>query len=410
MARTIHRLTAAKIKRLRESGLYSDGGNLNFKVAGNSRSWVFRFAVNGKTRDAGLGPYPEISLPDARAKAFEWRRLLVGGIDPIEQRNAQEAAARIEGAKSITFDDCARAYIAAHDPGWRNRKHARQWTDTLAAYVSPVFGKLPVSAIDTGLVMRALEAIWREKPETAGRVRGRVEAVLDWARVRGYRQGENPARWRGHLDHLLPARSKVQRVAHHAALPYGEIGAFVLELRQQPGVNARALEFAILTAARAGEVFGATWPEIDFATKTWTIPASRMKGGREHRVPLSPRAIEILDEMYAVRESDFIFAGRGAGRPLGAAAFAQLLQRMGHGDVTIHGFRSTFRDWAGERTSFPKELAEMSLAHLVGSDVERAYARSDLFEKRRKLLESWAQYCAKPNGAGAVVLIAGRVR
>jgi integrase len=372
MARTIHRLTATQLTRLKRPGLYSDGGNLKFKVAGNSRCWVCRFAVNGKTRDAGLGPYPEVSLADARAKAFEWRRLLVEGVDPLEQRNTQRAAARVEGAKSIIFDDCARAYIAAHDPGWRNRKHAKQWTDTLAAYVSPVFGKLPVSAIDTGLVMRALEPIWKQKPETATRVRGRIEAVLDWARVRGYREGENPARWRGHLDHLLPARSKVQRVEHHPALPYGETGAFMLALRHhQPGVNARALEFTILTAARAGEVLGATWNEIDFATKTWTIPASRMKGGREHRVPLSARASAILDEMYAVRHSDFIFPGRNAGNPLGAASFVQLLRRMGRADITVHGFRSTFRDWAGERTSFPKELAELSLAHNVGSDVER---------------------------------------
>ena len=262
--------------------------------------------------------------------------------------------------------------------------------------------KLPVSAIDTGLVVRALQSIWTNKPVTASRLRGRIESVLDWARVSGYRLGENPARWRGHLDHLLPAQQKIRAVEHHAALPYAEIGAFVAQLREQADIKARALEFTILTASRTGEVLKATWTEIDFASKTWTVPAARMKSGREHRVPLTDAAIAVLKFAASIRHSDYIFPGRSDAKPLGTSGLQNALLALNRRDVTAHGFRSTFRDWAAERTSFPPELAELSLAHSVGSDVERAYRRTDLFDKRRRLMEEWAEFCSR-RASGAVV-------
>jgi integrase len=406
MARTVHRLTAVGVNRLKEAGIYSDGGNLNFRVApGGSRSWVFRFAMNGKTRDAGLGPYPEVSLSEARVKAFEWRKLLVAGVDPLAQRNAERASNLVAASKSMTFDDCVAGYIAAHESAWRSLKHGKGMRATLTAYAFPVFGRLPVSAIDTGLVMRVLEPIWAIKPTTASRLRGRIENVLDWAKVRGYRQGENPARWKGHLDHLLPSKSKVQAIEHHLALPYAEIGAFMAELRRRQNISARALEFLILTAGRRGEVIGARWSEIDLPGKVWTIPASRMKASREHRVPLTSAAVAVLKQMEAIRQSDFVFPGMGGGR-IGINAMHELLGAMGWRDAAkAHGFRSTFRDWAAERTSFPRELAELSLAHSVGNEVEQAYRRTDMFEKRRKLMDAWAEFCAKPS-AGKVVALA----
>ena len=319
----------------------------------------------------------------------------------MEQRNAERASSLVAASKSITFDDCTAGYIVAHEPAWRSAKHGRQLRAALVAYASPVFGRLPMSAIDTGLVMRALEPIWATKPTTASRLRGRIENVLDWAKVRGYRQGENPARWKGHLDHLLPSKSKVQAIDHHAALPYVEIGAFTLQLRGLSHVSARALEFLILTAARSGEVIGALWEEIDLAGKVWVVPAARMKAKREHRVPLSAAAMGVLKQMAAIRRSDFVFPGVGGGR-LGINAMHGLLGTMC--EASVHGFRSTFRDWAAERTSFPRELAEMSLAHSVGNDVEQAYRRSDMFDKRGRLMEEWAKFCDRP-ASGAVVPI-----
>jgi integrase len=263
-----------------------------------------------------------------------------------------------------------------------------------------------VQAIDTALVTKALEPIWFKKPETAGRVRGRIESILDWATARGYRKRENPARWRGHLENLLPRRSKVRRVEHHAALPYGEIGTFIAELRQQNGISARALEFTILTAARTGEVIGARWDELNIAERLWTIPAARMKAGREHRVPLSEAAIAILEELQALRSGDFVFSGnRSGGLPISDMAMAMTLRRMGRGSLTVHGFRSSFRDWAAERTNFPREVAEMALAHTVSDRVEAAYRRGDLFEKRRQLLAAWARYCTTPITNAEVVAL-----
>ena len=300
----------------------------------------------------------------------------------------------------MTFAACAERYIASHKVGWRNPKHAAQWPATLGTYVYPVFGSLPVQAVDVGLVMKAIEPIWVQKPETAGRVRGRIERVLDWATARGYRQGENPARWRGHLENLLPKKSKVRRVEHHAALPYVEIGAFMAELRQQEGVPARALEFAILTAARTGEVIGAKWDEIDLDERLWTVPAERMKAGKEHRVPLSDVALAIVEERRKIQQDDHIFPGGKAGRPISNMAMLMLLRRMGRGDLTAHGFRSSFRDWAAERTTFPAEVAEMALAHTVSDKVEAAYRRGDLFQKRRYLMEAWAKFCATVKASG----------
>lgn len=411
MARTIGRLSAVKVQSLKAPGYHADGGNLYFRIAhGRARGWIFRFAMRGRTRDMGLGSYPDISLAKARELAAECRRMVATGLDPIEARKEKRAAARVEAVKTMTFDDCGRAYIAAHEAGWRNAKHRQQWTNTLATYVSPVFGKLPVQAIDTGLVMKAIEPLWAKKSETASRVRGRIEAVLDWAKVRGYRTGENPARWRGHLDHLLPAKTKVRKVEHHAALPYAKIGAFMAALREQAGSGARALEFLVLTATRTGETLGAAWDELDLGARLWTIPAARMKAGREHRVPLSAAAVSVLKDMQAIKHSAYVFPGARDGRPLSQMALLMLLRRMGYGDITAHGFRSAFRDWAAERTTFPREVAEMALAHTIPDAVEAAYRRGDLFEKRRKLMDAWAAYCAKTetDGANKVVSITAR--
>jgi integrase len=361
----------------------------------------------GKAREMGLGPVPDTSLSEARAKALEARKLRREGIDPIEHRKAARAAARLNAAKAITFRECGARYIASHRKGWRTKKHAELWTNTLATYAEPVLGGLPVQGIDTGLVMKVLEPIWAKKPETAGRVRQRIESVLDWARVHGYREGENPARWRGHLDKLLPAQAKVARVEHHAALPYCEVGSFMASVRKQEGIGARALEFAILTAGRTGEILGARWDELDLDTKTWTIPAGRMKGEREHRVPLSSPAIAIVEALRAIRSSNYVFPGGRTGKPLSNMAMLVMLRRMKWSGVTVHGFRSTFRDWAAEQTAYPNEVVEMALAHSVGNKVEAAYRRGDLFEKRRRLMDEWARYCASAVKPGEVVSLKG---
>jgi integrase len=302
----------------------------------------------------------------------------------------------------MSFDECATAYIAAHRAGWRNIKHASQWTNTVTTYCSPIFGKLPVQLVDVGLVMKAIEPLWTTKPETAGRVRGRIERILDWAKVRGYRDGDNPARWRGHLDHLLPARSKVSRVKHHAALPYAEIPIFVAQLKSRDAVAARALELAILTATRTGEVIGAKWSEFDLQGRTWTIPAERMKGGREHRIPLSDAAMDVLELVSNPRLNECVFPG-GQRTTLSNMALLMLLRRMDRTDITAHGFRSTFRDWVEEQTDTPRAVAEMALSHTIGNAVEAAYRRGDLFEKRRILMSKWANYCTTPRTGARIV-------
>ncbi len=406
MPRKAAGLTARQVQTQKVPGLFADGGGLYLQVAPTgAKTWIFRFQLAGRRRDMGLGSAGVYSLAEARQKAVDARRLVAEAIDPIEHRAGQAAAGALAAVKAMTFRACADQYISSHRAGWRNPKHAAQWPATLSTYVYPSFGALPVQAVDVGLVMMAVEPIWATKPETAGRVRGRIESILDWATARGYRQGENPARWRGHLENLLPARSKVRRVEHHAALPYPEIGAFVIELRQQEGVAARALEFAILTAARTGEVIGARWDEINIAARLWTIPAERMKAAKEHRVPLSDAALAIVDAMAAIRTGDHVFPGGRAGRPISNMAMLMLLRRMGRGDLTAHGFRSSFRDWAAERTGFPAEVAEMALAHAVADKVEAAYRRGDLFEKRRQLAEAWAKFCGAPTAEGRVVPI-----
>jgi integrase len=398
MARISERLTAMKVEKTKEPGMYPDGGGLYLRITPQgTKNWVLRFMLDRRPRWMGLGPFPLYGLQEARAKALEARRKRHEGIDPIEARRSERVQQRLEAAQAITFKQCAEAYINAHRAGWRNGKHSRQWGATLSTYAYPVIGALPVQAIDTGLVLKVLEPIWATKPETASRLRGRLESILDFAKVRGYRDSENPARWRGHLDKLLPARSRVRQVGHHAALPYTELPTFLLALREREAVAARALEFLILTAARTGEVIGLRWSEIDLLDKVWTVPAGRMKAHREHRVPLSARALAILQEMQAASHSDnpdaFVFPGPKPGKPLSNMAFLMLLRRMGQANLTVHGFRSSFRDWAAERTNFPSEVAEMALAHAVGSKVEAAYRRGDLFEKRRRLMQQWATYC-----------------
>jgi integrase len=359
-----------------------------------SKSWVFRFKEAGKLHEMGLGATHTIGLAEAREKARECRRLRLDGIDPIEARKIARAQSRLDAAKTVTFKDSAERYIASHGAGWRSRSHAAQWPSTLGRYVYPVFGSLPVQGVDVGLVLKVLEPIWTVKPETANRVRGRIESVLDWATARGYRQGDNPARWRGHLENLLPGKSKVRRVKHHAALPFAEIEDFIARLKQQEGVAARALEFTILTAARTAEVIGARWSEMNIAEQLWTVPAERMKSGKEHRVPLPDAVLAILEQMLAIRQGDFVFPGGKARRPISNMAMMMTLRRMGRGDLTVHGFRSSFRDWAAERTDFPSEVAEMALAHAVGDKVEAAYRRGDLFQKRRQLMDAWARFCS----------------
>jgi integrase len=400
MARTIGKLTALAIERTKRRGYHGDGGGLFLQVsARGSKSWVFRFKANGRLREMGLGATHTVSLAEARDKARNCRKLRIEGIDPIEARHAERAKAKLEAAKAMTFKACAERFIAAHKAGWRSPKSLAAWEGTLATYVYPLFGSLPVQGIDTALVMKAIEPMWAAKPETASRVRGRIESILDWAAARGYRAGENPARWRGHLDNLLPAKTRVRRVEHHAALPYQEIAGFMAMLRGEDGNAARALEFAILMAARTGEVIGARWNEINISERLWTIPAERMKGGREHRAPLSASAVAILEAMQAIRCGDFVFPGGKSNRPLSNMAL-MLLRRMGRSDLTAHGFRSTFRDWAAERTTFPAEVAEMALAHAVGDKVEAAYRRGDLFHKRRQLAEAWARSCTAALAAG----------
>ncbi len=407
MARAVERLTAQRVERLKNAeeprpGMYADGAGLYLRVTSDgAKNWVLRYMLDRRPRWMGLGPLSLYGLADARTRALDARRKRHDGIDPIEARRAERARQRLDAAKAITFKQCAVGYIDSHRAGWRNEKHRYQWPATLAAYAYPVIGALPVQAVDTALVLKVLEPIWAAKPETAGRVRQRMENILDFAKVRGYRDGENPARWRGHLDKLLPARSRVREVEHLAALPYAELQAFLASLRTREAIAARGLEFLILTGARTGEVIGARWNEVDLLDKTWTAPAARMKAHREHRVPLSARALAILDEMQAARDGDnpdaFVFPGPKSGKPLSNMALLMLLRRMGLHDLTVHGFRATFKTWASERTSFQNEIIEASLAHLIGGKVEQAYMRGDLFEKRRRLMQQWATFCTTPS-------------
>jgi integrase len=388
MARKIARLTALGVKRAKKRGYYHDGAGLYLAVDANAnRSWIFRYGPQGH-RHHGLGALHTVTLAEAREKARDCRKLLLDGLDPIAEKRARKATARLEAAKTITFAAAAETYITDHHTAWKNEKNRQQWRNTLSTYAYPIIGKLPVAAIDTGLVLRVLQPVWHEKPETASRVRMRIERILGWATVHGYRNGDNPARWRSHLDHLLPAQGKIAPVEHHAALPYADIPDLIVELSERNGLAAEALEFLILTAARTGEILGATWDELDLRARTWTVPAKRMKAGREHRVPLSSRAIKILKGLP--RDGKRVF-------PLSNMALLQLLKKRMRHKITAHAFRSSFRDWAAETHDAARDVVEMALAHAVADKTEAAYRRGDMFEKRRRLMDDWAAFCAGGN-------------
>jgi len=434
VARQTERLSSAKVRHAK-AGMHADGGGLYLQVTAGkevgqlNKSWLFRFALKGKERQMGLGSLNTVGLSDAREEAERCRKLLKDGKDPIEARKTERAAQETAKAKSVPFEWCATEYMKAHEAGWRNAKHRQQWQNTLSTYAYPIIGKLPVDAIDTGLVMQILQLIWIEKNETASRVRGRIEKILDWAKVNGHRSGDNPARWRGHLDHLLAARNKVHKVEHYPALPYEQIPEFMAELRTQEGLAAKALEFTILTAARSGEARGIPW-EGEINVGVWTVPTHRMKREREHRVPLTSPAVAVIEYMRSVRQNDYVFPGDKADDPLSDMALTEVIRRMnearkkvdlplwvdpkqGNREVVPHGFRSTFKDWAtdwapapdeiveaakrGELVeAFPRDMIEVALAHRLDSKTEEAYRRSDMFKKRRRMMEAWARYCDTP--------------
>ncbi len=387
------KLSARKVETAM-AGRHGDGRGLFLYVkATGSRSWVLRYQVQGRRHDLGLGAYPDVTLAMARQKATDARRLILGGDDPITKRRQ---------AQPKTFKDAALELIESKRSGWKNAKHAAQWTSTLEAYVFPKLGLMQVTKIATADVVGALKPIWSQKPETANRVRQRIEAVLDYASALGIREGDNPGRWRGHLDNLLPKPTKVRAVQHHPALPHAVMTDFMEALSHRKGVSARALTFTILTAARSGETRGMTWAEVDLENRIWTIPAQRMKAGKEHRVPLTPAVISQLGPRGA--DTDLVFGSETkAGKPISDMSMTALLRRMKYDNITVHGFRSTFRDWAGEATNFPREVIEAALAHGIKDKAEAAYARSDLFDKRRDLMQAWANL-ATPETLGANVI------
>lgn len=398
MPKVAKELSAAQVQRLTKPGLHAVGGvaGLLLQVsATGARSWILRVKVGTKRRDLGLGGFPTVGLAQARERAREARELIWKGIDPVAERDAQRLA--LVQAQSIpTFDECARQFLAGKRLEFKNDKHAAQWSSTLTEYASPIIGRMPVHQVELSHVVRILKPIWETKTETASRLRGRVESVLAWATVSGFRSGDNPARWRGHLDAVLAKPNKVKTVQHHAALPHEQLPAFLARLATQEGTAARALEFAILTAARSGEVRGATWDEFDLEAKVWTVPASRMKAGKEHRVPLTPAAVALIKRQPRV--SEYVFAAPRGGA-LSDMALSAVLRRM-KVDATVHGMRSTFRDWAGETTAFDRETIEHALAHRLKDKAEAAYARGSHFDKRRKLMEAWAKFCkTAPKGA-----------
>ena len=377
-------------------GRHSVGRGLLLQVSpSGARSWIFRYELRRREHFMGLGSALDIPLKRARELAWEARQLRAQGIDPLAKRREDRAAQVVAEAKLFTFKECAEGYIRDHEGSWKNGKHRYQWRATLEQYVYPHIGPLPVSSIDTALVLKCIKPLWVDKTETASRTRGRIERILDWATAHGHRTGDNPARWKGCIGEALPAPDKVSRVEHHPALPYAELGTFMSDLRGRDSTSARCLEFLILTAARTGEAIGAQWSEIDLQAKVWTVPGERMKGGKEHRVPLSDRALEILAHQMKRAESAYVFAGqRQAG--LSDAALTAMLRVLGRSGVTVHGFRATLKTWASEQTNFQNEIIEMALAHTIGTRVEQAYRRDTAIEKRRKLLDAWAAFCSKP--------------
>lgn len=409
MARLYDRLSALAVQHKQAPGRYPDGGGLYLQVTPTGgKSWIFRYRHEGRERQMGLGPLEFVSLAEARELAREARRQRYLGQDPLGDRQALRKKQVAAQRKGMVFRDAMVAYIETNKVAWRNDKHVQQWRNTLEAYAAPRFGDKVLADIDTTDVLAAVQPIWLTKAETASRLRGRIETVLNWGAAQGMREGENPARWKGHLEMILPAKSKVRNVKHHEALPFEELPLFMANLKGQSGVGVPALQFTILTAARSGEVLGADWSEIDFVGKVWTVPASRMKAGKTHRVPLADAAIEILEQQRrawfefearrfkrTVGEGEGpvgpVFCGQLAGKGLSNMAMLAVLRRMGRDKLTSHGFRSTFRDWAAEKTNYPGELVEMALAHTIGNKVEAAYRRGDLFEKRRGLMEDWAK-------------------
>jgi integrase len=386
-------------------GKYEDGGGLRLVVSNaGARKWVLRYTINGKRREMGLGSFPDIGLAAARDKASEYRIQARDGIDPIEAR-------QIEPEKIPTFTTCAARYIRAHRSGWKNAKHARQWVSTLKTYARPEIGSKKVDTIATEDILKILTPIWTSKTETAKRVQGRIENVFDYAAAHKYRDPLNPARWRGHLDKLLPRPSRVKKVTHHPAMPHTEVPAFMKELAGNGSVSALALRFLILTATRTNEVLQARWNEIDLEAAIWIIPAERMKARCEHRVPLSDTALHILDALPRVDGNPHVFPGSRQGRPLSNMALLQLMRGMGYGvncdrgAFVPHGFRSSFRDWSGEVSSFPRDVAEMALAHVIENKVEAAYRRGDLFDKRRKMMQEWADYLEQLKAGAEIIPI-----
>jgi integrase len=392
MARQINRLNARAVATVTKNGRHADGGGLYLSISPNGgRRWVFLYRWHGKTTEIGLGSARDVPLARARELAGQARAKLAEKINPKDARKLSAGA---------TFGECADRVIEAMRPSWRNRKHAAQWVMTLGVYAMPI-RHLPADKVSTDDVLAVLKPLWNEKPETASRVRGRIERVLDAAKAQGRRSGDNPARWRGHLDQLLPKRQRLTR-GHHSAMSYAKVPGFMADLRSRRATAALALEFAILTAARSGEVLGARWDEFDLDDAAWTVPAERMKAGREHRVPLSRRALKIAQTLHEARDGIYVFPGQKPGKPLSVMALEMVLRRMKIEDATVHGFRSAFRDWAAECTSFTNEVCEAALAHVIENKAEAAYRRGDLFDKRRKLMDAWAAYCAAPK-AGKVV-------
>ena len=411
MARQIGKLSALQVTKLSKPGLYGDGGGLTLQITKTGvKSWLFRYMLAGKAYGMGLGATHTISLQEARKKALDARKQLVDGINPLLAKKHAQIAVALENAKMMTFDQCAEAYIAAHKASWKNAKHTSQWTNTLATYASPVFGQQPIAEIDTALVVKCLAPIWEKKTETASRLRGRIESVLGWATTSGYRSGENPARWKGHLDNLLANISKSSRSKHHPSLPWQHISKFIIAIRAREGMSARAIEFTILTACRSGEVRGAKWSEFDLDDRVWTIPAERMKAHREHQVPLSEATLKLL--VSIPRDNELVFAGT-KGQILSDMSMTAVIRRMNADDqsiwvdsdgnrITVHGFRSTFRMWAAETTAYPREVAEHALAHQLPDAVERAYQRGTQFAKRVALMSDWSYYCAPVQNNAAV--------
>ncbi len=392
MARALNKLTDTECKAALKPGMLGDGGGLYLDVKPKgAKSWAFIWKQSGKRREMGLGAYPAVKLGTARKLATDCREAVSQGRNPIAERHKEAEP---------TFGECTDKFLASMEGQWRNAKHRAQWRMTLTEYAAPI-SRMKVSDIGTDDVLKVLNPLWQSRPETASRLRGRIERVLDFAKVRGWRSGENPALWRGHLKSILPARQRLSR-GHHAAMPFAQVPAFVERLRGQEAMSARALEFLILTAARSGEALEATWDEFDLDAGVWTVPAARMKAGKEHRVPLSKPALAIVQALHEVHVSHYVFPGYAKGKPLSNTAFAMLLKRMKADQYTPHGFRSAFRDWAGDATSFPRDVAEQALAHRVGDATERAYRRADALDKRRKLMTAWADYCGTARGGNVI--------